>query len=442
MTTAAIATREQDYKRLGDVVSYMLGGIFVALFLVGGVFVWAATTEIAGAVLAPGTVVVESSVKKVQHPTGGVIGEIKIREGAKVKAGDLLIRLDETVTRANLQMISNQLDDLLIREARLVAERDGKDDIELPAAIAPRLAEPAIAKVIAAEKSLLKSRRDSREGQKAQLRERIEQLGEEILGISGQIEAKSTEIQLIGKELESLATLEAQKLVTSQKMVQHRREAARLKGEFGQLRSSAAQAKGKIAEIELQMLRVDHDGRTETVKELRETQSKVSELTERRIAAEDQLKRVDIRAPQDGVVHQNTAHTVGGVVAPGDPIMLIVPENDRLIIETRIAPQSIDQVHLDQDALIRFTAFNQRTTPELKAKVIRVAADLSKDPQTGEQYFSARLDITEEEMKRLGDRKLLPGMPADVQIRTEDRTVLSYLLKPLMDQFEQAFRER
>lgn len=438
----ALESQQKDYRKLGDVITYMLGGIFVVVFIVGGIGAWAATTEIAGAVLAPGTIVVESNLKKVQHPTGGVVGEIKVKEGQKVKAGDLLIRLDETITRANLQLIANQLDEFMIREARLSAERDGKSEMIVPESLVPRASEPAIAKSIAAENSLLISKRDSREGQKSQLRERMDQLGEEVSGVAGQIEAKSTEIGLIGKELEGLSDLEAQKLVTTNKMMQLRREAARLKGEFGSLKSQAAQARGKIAEVELQILRVDQDARTETVKELREVQSKLSELRERRVAAEDQLKRVEIRAPQDGIIHQLSVFTIGGVITPQDVILSIVPENDRLLVETRITPQSIDQVHIDQPALIRFAAFNQRTTPEVSGKVIRIAADISRDQHTGEQFFSARLEIPESELKRLGDKKLVPGMPADVQIRTQDRTVLSYLLKPLHDQVTQAFRER
>jgi HlyD family secretion protein len=442
MTMLLAAPPDEGFTRLASIGRYLVGGILVVVFLVGGVGVWAAKTEISGAVLAPGTVVVESNVKKVQHPTGGVVGEIKVKEGDKVKAGDLVMRLDETVTRANLALISHQLDELAMREARLEAERDGKEGLEPPPALMPRRSEPGIAKIIAGEQGLFASRRQSRDGQKAQLKERIDQLGEEIAGISGQITAKSTEIELIGNELAGLEKLENQKLVTTSKMAQIRREAARLKGEFGRLRSDAAQAKGKITEIEVQILRIDQDAKTEVVKELRETQSKLSELAERRVAAEDQLRRIDIKAPQTGIVHQLAVHTVGGVVNPSEPIMLIVPENDRLMIETRVPPQSIDQVHVDQAALIRFAAFNQRTTPELNGKIVRIAADLSRDPQTGETYFTARLELPEEELKRLGDQKLVPGMPADVQIRTTDRTVLSYLLKPLEDQVSKAFKER
>ncbi|MGQ0671325.1 MAG: HlyD family type I secretion periplasmic adaptor subunit [Hyphomicrobium sp.] len=436
--TTATETKARD--RLASVAAYMIGGVLVAVFIVGGVTVWAATTEIAGAVLAPGTVVVESNLKKVQHPTGGVVGEIRIKEGARVKTGDLLIRLDETITRANMQLIAVQLEELYVREARLSAERDDQGTLVIPDALVPRKEEATIAKMLSAEQSLLTSRQNSRAGQKGQLRERIDQLGEEISGVSGQIESKATEIKLIGAELDGLTNLERDRLVTVNRMNQLRREAARLKGEFGQLKSSAAQAKGKISEVELQILRIDQDARTEVVKELREVQSKINELRERRVAAEDQLKRVEIRSPQDGLVHQLSVHTVGGVVNPGEPIMLIVPNDDRLMIETRIAPQSIDQVHVEQLAVIRFSAFNQATTPEINAHVKRIAADLSRDQQTGETYFAARLEIPPDELLRLGDRKLLPGMPADVQIRTENRTVLSYLLKPLTDQTSIMFR--
>lgn len=421
---------------------YLLAGLAMTLFLTGGIGFWAANTEIAGAVIAPGVVVVESSVKKVQHPTGGVVGEIAVKNGDKVKAGDLLLRLDETVTRANLQVISKQLDEMTARQARLEAERDGAVDVNTPEGFKARLEEPAIQQMIAGEQTLFKSRNQSREGQKAQLRERIEQLKEEIAGVTGQIEAKGKEIELMHEELASLEQLESKQLVTTSRMVALRRDGARLEGEFGQLRANAAKAKGQISEIELQILRIDQDFKTDLMKELRETQAKIGEFTERRVAAMDQLKRVDIRAPQEGLVHQLSVHTVGGVVNPGEPILLIVPENDKLVVEARIAPHDIDQALISKTALIRFSAFSQRTTPELVAEVIRISADLTKDQQTGESYYVARLQIPDDELAKLAPHKLVPGMPADVQIRTQNRTALSYILKPVQDQFAKAFRER
>ncbi|MGJ4999088.1 HlyD family type I secretion periplasmic adaptor subunit [Bradyrhizobium sp. HKCCYLR20261] len=426
----------------GRVQGYMLSGLAALFLLFGGIGVWAASTDIAGAVIASGLVVVDSSVKKVQHPTGGVVGDIKVRDGAKVKEGELLLRLDETVTRANLETVTKQLDELMVREARLKAERDGLAEVRLAAALEARKGEPAIAELSSAERSLFASRRDSREGQKSQLRERVIQLNEEFRGVTGQITAKAKEIALIGKELESLAGLEVQKLVTSAKMLALRRDAARLEGEYAQLKASAAQTKGKVAEIELQILRIDQDFKSQVLQELTENQSRQAGLVERRIAAEDQLKRIDIRAPQSGIVHQLSVHTVGGVINAGEPVMLIVPEGDKLVIEAKVAPHDIDQVLQSQQALVRFAAFNQRRTPELEGLVHSVAADLSKDERSGEPYFTVRVEIPEFELARLDGKKLVPGMPAEIHIRTGDRTALSYLIKPLEDQLSKAFRER
>ncbi len=422
---------------------YMLGGFVVVFLLIGGFGVWAARTELAGAVIAGGVVVVDSSVKKVQHPTGGVVGQILVKNGDKVRAGDLVLRLDETVTRANLQMVSKQLDELMIREARLKAERDSLPEMTLPAEFTARKDEPAIVEIVNGEGSLFQSRKDTREGQKAQLKERIAQLNEEYAGVAAQITSKAKEIELIGKELGSLEGLEEKQLVTTAKMMSLRREAARLEGEHGQLRAAAAQTKGKIAEIELQILRIDQEFRTDLVQELRENQSKQAELVERRVSAEDQLKRVDIRAPQSGTIHQLAVHTVGGVINPGEPIMLVVPEGDKLVIEARVAPHDIEQVLQSHDALIRFSAFNQRTTPELRGLIRSISADLTQDQRTGESYFLSRIEIPDAELERLGEHnKLVPGMPADVQIKTQSRTALSYLLKPMQDQLAKAFKER
>jgi HlyD family secretion protein len=427
---------------LSGVTRYMLAGFVAIVTLVGGVGVWAAQTEIAGAVIASGLVVVESNVKKVQHPTGGVVGEIYVKDGDVVRAGDLLLRLDETVTRANLQMITKQLDELVVREVRLKAERDGVKSVEFPGSLNARKDTPTIREIFSGERNLFESRRDSREGQKAQLRERITQLDQEFAGVSGQVAAKTREIDLIGKQLKDLETLEEKQLVTAATMVALRREAARLEGEHGQLTAAAAQTRGKVTEINLQILRIDQDMRTEVVKELGETQSRQSEFFERKVAAEDQLKRVELRAPQSGKVHQLSVHTVGGVVNPSEPAMLIVPDSDKLVVEAKINPQDIDQVLQSRTARIRFAAFNQRTTPELDGEIGSIAADLTQDPRSGDSYYTARINIPVAELARLEGNKLVPGMPAEVLIKTHERTALSYFIKPLQDQIARAFRER
>jgi HlyD family secretion protein len=220
------------------------------------------------------------------------------------------------------------------------------------------------------------------------------------------------------------------------------REKERLIGERGQLVATIAQSKGKIIETELQILQVDTEMRAEVGKDLAEIRGKTAELIERKVAAEDQLKRVDLRAPIDGFVHQLTVFTVGGVITAGEPIMLIVPQADTLQVEAKVAPQEIDQLRIGQGAVLRFVAFSQRTTPELAGAVIRISADVSEDAKTGARFYTIRLDVPDSEVARLGNVKLVPGMPVEALIQTSPRTVMSYLIKPLQDQLTRAFREK
>jgi len=421
-------------------------GFATILVLVGGLGWWAFTTSLAGAVVGSGTVVVDGNVKKVQHPSGGVVGEIRVKDGDFVKVGDVLVRLDETVTRANLMVVVNQLDEMAMRQARLMAERDDLAELALPSVLAGRLSLPGIAEIVAGERTIFRNRRTSREGQVSQLRERTAQLREEIAGLQAQKAAKADEITLIRKELDDLAPLETQKLVPASKMTQLRREATRIAGERAQIIASIAQSKGKIAETELQILQVDQDMKTEVAKDLRETEGKIAELMERRISAEDTLKRIDIRAPMSGFVHQSVIHTVGGVISPSEPMMLIVPDNDMLVVEAKVAPQDIDHVKAGQVAFIRFPAFNQRTTPEIEGRVTRVSADVRKEGdnpagQAGPSFYVARIAIAETGAMKRKSFTLLPGMPAEVHFQTSSRTAMSYLIKPLQDQVARAFNE-
>jgi len=422
--------------------SHLLGGLAVVALLAGGVGGLAATTELSGAVIAPGSLVVDSNVKKVQHPTGGVVGELRARDGDKVKAGDIVVRLDETVTQANLAIVVKSLNELQSRLARLEAERDNVDTIVFPAELLARAGDPELARSMTGEQNLFEFRKSARAGQKAQLRERIAQLKEEIQGLTGQVAAKKRETELIGQELEGVRDLWRKNLVQIQRVTALERDAARLEGERGQLIASTAQAKGKISEIELQILQIDQDLRSEVAKDLREVQGKIAELVERKVAAEDQLKRIDIRAPQNGMVHQSTVHTVGGVITPGEAIMLIVPEADALTVEAKLAPQDIDQVRVGQTAALRFSAFSQRTTPELDGVVSRVSADLTTDQRTGAAYYVVRITLSESELARLEGLRLVPGMPVEAFIRTGERTVLSYVMKPFTDQITRSFRSR
>jgi HlyD family secretion protein len=425
-----------------NVRSVILLALATAVFCVGGIFAWAGFTEIAGAVIAPGQLVIDSSAKKVQHQTGGIVGEIRVREGSRVQAGDVLVRLDETVLAANLGVISRGLDEMLARQARLTAERDGMDRVDFAPELVARSGNGDVSRMMAAEQRLFELRRSARLGQKSQLEQRVAQLQEEIAGVTTQAEAKAREIEIIRRELEGVRDLYRKNLIQMSRLTALEREDARLDGERGSLVASAAQAKGKVTETALQILQIDQDLRSEVAKELREVQGNIAVLSERRIAAEDQLRRVEVRAPLAGVVHQLAVHTVGGIVGPGELMMMIVPDGDDLAIEVKIAPQDIDQVRVGQRASLRFPAFNQRTTPEIEGNVSLVAADLTTDPRTGAMYYVARMAVPEEQLRRLDGGRLLPGMPVEAFVQTGYRSVLSYLLKPLTDQMLQTFRQR
>ena len=421
---------------------HLWAGVLIVALLAGGVGGWAATTEIAGAVIAPGYLVVESNVKKVQHLTGGVVGEIRARDGARVKGGDIVVRLDATITQANLSIVTKGLNELTARKARLETERDGSDAIVFPNELLERANEPSLVNTLTGERRLFDLRRTARLGQQAQLRQRIGQLQEEIGGVRAQLEAKQLEIILVQRELKGARELWDKNLMPITKLTALEREATRLEGERGQLTANAAQSKGRISELELQIIQIDRDLASEVGKDLREIEGKIGEFVERKVAAEDQLKRIDIRAPQDGTVHQSTAHTVGGVVAAGDPIMLIVPDTESLMAEAKVQPQDIDQLQLGQKAVLRFSTFNQGTTPELNGTIARISADATQDQRTGISSYTIRIALPGEEIARLGDVKLVPGMPLEAFLQTGDRRVMTYLVKPLSDQFARAFKER
>jgi HlyD family secretion protein len=416
--------------------------VIAALLLVAGLGGWAMTTEFWGAVIAAGQLVVDSNVKKVQHPTGGVVGKLNVREGKEVKAGDIVVSLDDTQIRANRDIVVKALNELAARQAREEAERDGLDKVTFPADLLARQSDPDVAKAVTGEQRQFEIRRTSREGQKAQLRERMIQLRQEIGGYEAQITSKDKQIEWVGKELVGVYELWEKNLIPYTRVTSLEREKERLVGERGQLMAGIAQSKGKIAEIELQILQVDQDMRTEVGKDLAEIRARTAEMIERKVAAEDQLNRVDIRAPIDGVVLQLTVHTVGGVITAGEAIMLIVPQTDTLQVEAKIPPQEIDQIRIGQPAVLRFVAFSQRTTPELNGTVIRISADVSEDAKTGARFYTIRLDVSPEEVARLGAVKLVPGMPVETLIQTSPRTVMSYLIKPLHDQLVRAFREK
>lgn len=420
--------------------SGVAGMAMIALFA-GTVGLWAATSTLSGAVVAGGQFVVDTSVKKIQHSTGGIVGELKVKEGDRVSEGDLLVRLDETVTRANLQVVSKQLDEFIGRQARLEAERDGAAEVKMPAEFAHRLDDQAVQKIMASERTLFEARRAARDAQKDQLKKRIAQSQDEIVGLKAQQEAKVREAELITQELKGVRELYEKNLVQLPRLNALERDAASIEGQRGQLIAAVAQSESRIAETSFQIIQIDEQMRAEAMQELRDIQAKVAEYTERRVAAEDQLKRIDIRAPNNGYVHQLNVHTIGGVISPAEPVMLIVPTNDKLQLEARVLPNEIDQVKIGQKATVKVHASNARMMPDLHGTVSRISADVSRDQQTGATFYTIRVELPEQEIKRLENLHLIAGMQAEVFVEVNERTPLEYFFKPMKEQIARAFRE-
>ncbi|HLK84407.1 MAG TPA: HlyD family type I secretion periplasmic adaptor subunit [Xanthobacteraceae bacterium] len=417
------------------------GGRVMAIALVAGGG-WASFVPISGAVIIPGTVVSETSVKKIQHPTGGIVAGISVKDGTHVRKGDILVSLDGTQVRSSFQVVAKQLEEVRARIARLTAERDGRDDQALirKAALEKRTADNE--QLLTSESSLFEARANARRSQRELLRNRIAQLNEEIAGLEAQIKSKQTQSDLIAQELEGVQTLYEKRLIPLTRLTSLQREAARLDGERGQLVSTIAETRSKISESELQLVKLEQDFRADVMKDLREAQDKEAELTERVVAAKDQVAHIDLRAPVTGIVHQLAVHTIGGVVTPAEVMMVIVPEADELQIDARLPANEIDQVHKGQNTLVRFSAFNQRTTPELRGIVSHVSADITRDPQSNAGYYTVRVSLPGGELARLGELQLISGMPAEVFIQTGSRTMVSYLFKPISDQLQRMFRER
>jgi HlyD family secretion protein len=440
---AAGAPGESIVLRAGRAYEHELRTGLRALLIVGGLaFSLMVLLPLSGAVVVPGNLVVQSNVKTIQHPTGGVVSQIPIRNGMRVTAGDLLLRLDSTQAQASLQVVSKQLDEVRAKISRLVAERDGQPRPAIPAELSARLDDGNVKNLLASEASLFRARVTARESQKELLQSKVSQLGQEIEGLEAQVASKAKQLELITGELTGVQELFDKRLVPLARLTTLQRESARIEGERGQLISTIAETKAKIGEAQLQIVRLDQDVRTEVVKDLGEAQGKEAELSERGVAARDVLDRIEMRAPTSGVIHQLAAHTIGGVIRAGDTIMEVVPDSDDLQIEARLQPNDIDQVRKGQQAYVRFSAFNQRVTPQLIGEVSYVSPDTTRDTQTNMSYFTVRIMLPEEERRRLAGLQLSSGMPAEVFMQTGSRTMLSYLFKPIMDQFQRAFVER
>lgn len=416
-------------------------GLVALALLVGGGGAWAAIARLASAVIAPGTLIAESDNKKVQHKTGGIVKTIAVANGDHVEAGQVVVTLDDTTTRANLAIVRARLTEFEAQLARLEAERAGADGVTYPPALEARAVDPSVAKVLDGERTLFVARRAALEGQTNQLGERILQLREQIAGLEAQKTAKEQEITLIESELIGLEDLLAKGHVPVTRVIALKRDKARIEGELGALVSQIATTRGRITETELQVIQVKSDFMEKVTEAIRAAQAELAPLMEQQVAAEDELARTEIRAPRSGRVHEATVHTLGGVVGPGETLMTIVPDEDDLLIEVRVGATDVDQLTVGQKATLVVAALDQRTTPILHGHVVWVSPDLSHDEKTGASFYTARLALEKGELARLGDKQLQPGMPVEAFIATGEKSVLDYLVEPLIKNARHALRE-
>lgn len=419
--------------------SFRTGLITIGL-LIFGLFALSALIGTRGAVVGTGEVTVESRVKKIAHPTGGVIAAVNVREGQRVKKGDVLLRLDDTVSGASASATGDTFEQLTAAAARLAAERDGAAQVSFPPALTQN---PTPAKKAAMEEAqhLFTLRRDARNNELAQINERVRQTQQEINSLQAQRNAAQKQVALVQPELEGLRSLRDRQLVTVNRLNQIERTAVDLQGAVASYNAQIAQARARIAELRQSGIQLTQNARTQAGIELVDVQSRLNDSKIRSASASDALNRSLVRAPYDGIVDKMAYTTVGGVIPPMETIMEIVPTQDALTIEARISPYDIDQISIGQHATLRFSAFNAQTTPQLNGKLEHISAERVTDERSGQSWYKARIDVSEEERKRLGDLKLIPGMPVEVFVQTRERSLLSYITKPLRDQFSRAFRE-
>lgn len=418
-------------------------GYVVVLVVFGGLLAWSMVAPIQGAIVAGGQVVVEGNRKAVQHLEGGVIGDLLVREGDTVKAGAIVARLDDTVQKASVALLDEQLTELYAQRVRLETERGNATSFGPIRGVEAVLNSNAIKDKLDGQKQLFDARRKSRETQVSLLEERIVQQKERIGGLKMQIASLADQLSIYDEEIHGLKKLDKQGFTSKPRLRQLERESRRSSGEKGALIAEIASAQSSIAEANLEIRKIDEGFRESAIEELRAVETKIVELQEQRIAAADKLRRTEIRAPLSGRVINMSVHTVGGVIGAGEPLMEIVPESDRLQIEVHAAPQDVDKLFQGQQALLRFTAFGTKNTPEVSGSVANISADRLTSPKTGEPYYLVLLNIADDENSQdvFEGKKLVPGMPAEALIKTGRKTAISYFLKPLSDAMARSLRE-
>ncbi|MDJ0826270.1 MAG: HlyD family type I secretion periplasmic adaptor subunit [Rhodobacter sp.] len=422
---------------------YLILGLLTLLILVGGFGSWAVYSNISGAIIAAGQVEVDQNRQIVQHPDGGVVSEIAVDEGDMVGSGDVLIRLDPTLLESELAIVESQLFELIARRGRLEAERDGNDAIGFdPELVDLADAKPEIRDLMDGQARLFAARNDSLAQEIEQLQKRREQIVTQVDGIEAQKTSLDDQLELIRQELEDQQSLLDRGLAQASRVLALQREQARLSGTMGELTAQGGQAEERITEIDIEVLKLGTQRREEAITRLRDLQFRELELAEQRRSLLERLSRMDIRAPVSGIVYGKTVFTPRSVIRPADPVLFLIPQDRPLVIASRVEPIHIDQVFVGQEVVVRFSAFDARTTPEMLGVVTQVSADAFVDEATQGTFYRAEIELGEDELTKLPEGlTLIPGMPVEAFIRTEDRSPLAYLVKPLTDYFAKAFRE-
>ena len=432
---------DQSPKKRWSTRGPMTLGLIALLVLVGGFGTWSIMAQITGAVIASGQIEVDRNRQVIQHPDGGVVDAIVVEEGQLVAEGDILIKLDPDELLSELAIVEGQLFEILARRARLEAERDGTDDITFSDVLTDPANVGAI-ELIAGQTRLFEARVESMLRAQEQLTQRRAQIQSQIGGIDAQQAALVTQRGLIGEELADQQTLLDRGLAQASRVLALRREEANLLGQVGELSASAAQAAEQITEIEIEMLGLETTRREDSITRLRDIQYNELELTERRRTLTTQLDRLDIRAPVSGIVYGLTVYAPRSVIRAADPVMFLIPQDRPLVIAAQVQLTDVDQIHLGQEATLRFSAFDQRRTPELLGEVTLISADAFQNETSGQSFYRVELRLSNGEIEKLPiDMTLIPGMPVEAFVRTADRSPMDYLIKPLADYFAKAFRE-
>lgn len=413
--------------------------IILTLFLGGGV--WAYFVNLSGAVIAPGQVAVLGKPKTIQHLDGGIVSQINVDNGDDVDKGDVLVKLDETLLQANLNIYQNRLRESLARKARLLAERDNSQFIDWDDEVLIVLGFKTKESVHEGQQRLFEARRNTINGQTSQFKEKIKQFENQVNGTTALKNSNVAQLEFLDQELAGIRDLASQSLSPKSQLMALERQRQGLIGQIAEQDAEIARISNSITETEIQILQIDREFRQSVLEELRQIEQEVSDMTQQLYATIEQLKRIEIKAPVSGVVHELSVFTIGGVIGPGGPVLQIIPQTEEFDFEAKVDPQFVDELFKGQEASLRFSAFNQRTTPELKGNVSHISPNAILDDRTGLSYYLVYFDIEHSELEKLNGQNLISGMPIEAYIKTKDRTALNYLIKPLTDQFKRAFRE-